>query len=106
MENKNNNILNQYFAENKHEIPDNGFSKNVRQQLPLIRRNHIIIGFFSYAGITLSLLLAIKVDFFRNLFFQLKEIPPYYLLASITLVPVIYFLCILFAGRNSRYGLL
>jgi hypothetical protein len=106
MESKNKDIVADFFAVNKQEIADNGFTRKVMLQLPVARRNHIIIGIFFYVGCTLSLLFAMYSGFLKNLVTLLKDIPPFYYIGAITLIPFVYICGMLVYSRNTRFGLI
>ena len=106
MENRKVDILNTFFAEKRQEVPDNGFTQKVILQLPVVRRNHIIIGLFTYLGIILSSIFALNSGFIENVFLLLKAIPAIYFIGAISLIPFIYFCGILIFSRNTRFGLI
>ena len=103
MVNKKNDTIKKFLVENKQEIQDDGFSQKVVEQLPAGSRNSIIIGFFAYAGITISLFLAFYTGLIQKLFMAVATIPFYYLLIAVAVFPLLYMGFLLAFARRSRF---
>ncbi len=60
--NINKKMLNEFFSNNKHEIPDNGFTQRVKQQIPLQESSYDwIIHLFSTIG-SISLIIYLDIS--------------------------------------------
>jgi len=103
MENKKNDTIKKFLVENKQEIPDNGFTQKVISRLPAGSRNNIIIGFFAYAGITISLFLAFFTGLIQKLLLVVAAMPLYYLLIAVAVFPLLYMGLLLAFTRGSRF---
>lgn len=65
-------LLKQFFAENKHEVEDNGFSHRVMKHLPKSRNR--LAQIWTFCGFSLALLLFVAKDGFSLLIGTLREV--------------------------------
>lgn len=65
-------LLKQFFAENRHEVEDNGFSRRVMKQLPQSESKFARI--WTFCGFSLALLLFVATDGLRLLLHTLREV--------------------------------
>lgn len=65
-------LLKQFFAENKHEVEDNGFSHRVMQRLP--RSGSRFAQIWTFCGFSLALMLFVAMDGLKLLMGTLREV--------------------------------
>lgn len=90
MEKKNNDeLMKNFFSENKKEIPDNGFTEATLGKLPVISRRDWIVGLFTYIGLTLSLVLGIYSGTLPKFIYFLGHVQPYFLIMGLAMIPLV-----------------
>ncbi|MDH6313229.1 hypothetical protein M2137_002019 [Parabacteroides sp. PFB2-10] len=68
MENRSDKIIKDFFAVNKEDIPDNGFTERLREHLPVRRKSYNwIVPLFSLIGVILSFFLCLYNDLFTRI---------------------------------------
>lgn len=83
MEN-NDKILKDFFAENKKEITDNGFSHNVMRNLPEKKHSIWIVPVFGLIGFYIALFLSNTKEMLLKIYLLVEKINPLY-------IPVFFF---------------
>ena len=82
-------LLKDFFSENKHEIPDNGFTRRVMLRLPDHADRGWIVWIFAAIGMAISLYLGITTGFIDQILIILKHVPIYYILGGIFCFPLV-----------------
>jgi len=98
MENKD--IVSAFFAENKKEIADNGFSKRVINRLPETSDKQWIVLTMAALGTSLTLLLGFFYGLFAFICDFLQQVSPLVFIGAVALVPLV-FMPIIF---TQKYG--
>lgn len=83
------NMLKQFFSEQKQEIADNGFSRRVMQKLPEQRDRSWIVWVFAAIGMAISLYFGLNSGLLNEGIMLLTSIPVLYLVAGIAAFPLI-----------------
>ncbi|MFT3752391.1 MAG: DUF5056 domain-containing protein [Paludibacter sp.] len=79
----NDNMLKDFFSENKKEIADFGFTQRVMRKLPEQRDRSWIMWLFAAIGIVLTLLLGLYTGLVQYLFLYLQIIPQIFILIGV-----------------------
>ena len=105
MENKEDQILNDFFNKNKTEIEDFGFSNRVLNKLPKkkTRNTGWIVPMFTLLGVVVSLLLIDIRALYMDMLWFISETPLYYFIAAIMVVPLIFLPFYLYWERKNAY---
>ena len=86
----NDKMLKDFFGENKKELADNGFSKRVMRNLPETADRSWIVWIFSAIGMAISIYFGLTSGMLEHSFaLMFKSVPYYYLLAGITVFPLL-----------------
>ena len=86
----NDQMLKQFFSEQKHEIADNGFSRRVMRNLPETADRSWIVWIFAAIGMAISIYFGLTSGMLEHAFSLLfKSVPYYYLLAGIACFPLL-----------------
>lgn len=85
----NDNMLNQFFSENKKEIADNGFTRRVMRQLPETTDRTWIVWVFATIGMAISIYFGISSGLIEQLMMLLKHVSIYYILGAVFLFPFV-----------------
>lgn len=85
----NDQMLKNFFSENKTEIADNGFSKRVMQKLPEQTDRSWIVWVFAAIGMAFSLYLGFSSGLFVKATEIVEHVPFYYFLAGVFCFPLI-----------------
>jgi hypothetical protein len=80
-------LLKKFFAEQKQEIPDNGFSKNILSKLPEQPKRNWIVWTFAYLGMAISLLIAYNSGLLQHVLSSIIQLPFYYYLGAVFSFP-------------------
>ena len=99
---KNDNMLKDFFSENKKEIADFGFSQRVMRKLPEQRDRSWVMWLFAGIGIALTLLLGLSTGLIQYLFLYLQIIPQLYILIGVIGFSIVGGTAILLA-QNKNY---
>lgn len=91
----NDNMLNNFFSENKKEIADNGFTRRVMRQLPETTDRSWIVWVFAAIGMAISIYFGISSGLIEQLMMLFKHVSIYYILGAVFLFP--------FAGTAGFY---
>lgn len=104
MENINNDdlLLKSFFNENKEEIADNGFSKQVLKQIPETPNYEWVVWLFAAIGVAISLLLGYYSGLFAMALTHLRQIPFYYLVGIVFCFPLMTMLAVC-SKQNCRF---
>lgn len=79
----NDNMLKDFFSENKKEIADFGFTQRVMRKLPEQRDRSWVMWLFAGIGIVLTLLLGLSTGIIQYLFLYLQIIPQIFILIGV-----------------------
>jgi hypothetical protein len=85
----NDKLLKDFFSENKEEIEDNGFSKQVMRKLPEAADRGWIIWIFAAIGMAISIYLGVTSGLMEQLIFLFKHISIYYMLGGVFCFPLL-----------------
>lgn len=90
MENREDKLLKSFFEQNKVEIPDGNFSKQLRSKLLEKERNtDWIVLLFTLIGMIISMFLADIREVIYKIFDLIAGFPFVYLMAGIMIFPII-----------------
>jgi fatty acid desaturase len=101
METNNDNMLKDFFSENKKEIADFGFSQRVMRKLPEQRDRSWIMWLFAAVGIVLTLLLGLYTGVVQYLFLLVQVIPQIFILIGVAAFSLIGGIGILLSQARS-----
>lgn len=82
-------IIADFFNENKLEIADNGFSREVMRKLPIQKDYSWIVWIFSAFGMAISIYLGFSMGLIEQTIRVIYGLPIYYLLAAIISFPLL-----------------
>jgi len=99
------NMLKDFFGEQKQEIVDNGFSRRVMRNLPEQSNRDWIVWVFAIIGLLLTTTLAVHTGLIQNIFMAMRHISIYYLLAVVFLFPLVGIIGFYFT-QNKRYRII
>ena len=86
----NDQMLKQFFSEQKQEFADNGFSRRVMRNLPETADRSWIVWIFAAIGMAISIYFGLSTGLFGHvLSLILKSVPYYYLLAAVFCFPLL-----------------
>ena len=103
VETKNNDkLLEDFFGELRHEIPDNGFSQRLMRKLPNQPDRSWIIWTFALFGMLLTLFLGLFTGSIQAFIILLQHIPIYYFLVGVFCFPLIGSLSLYFMQNKSH----
>jgi fatty acid desaturase len=82
-------MLKNFFSENKQEIADNGFTQRVMRHLPEQADHSWIVWIFAAIGMAISIYLGINFGLIEHIMLLIKQIPIYYILGGIFYFPLL-----------------
>ena len=97
MENKE--LISAFFAKNKKEIADNGFSKKVITRLPETRDKQWIVLIMAALGTSLTILSGYYSGLFNFIYTFLQQVSPIVIVGAIAAFPLVSLL-IIFTQKN------
>lgn len=86
---KENELISDFFAENKIEIADNGFSRKVINRLPETRDRQWIVLIMAALGTSLTLFLGFYTGLFAFICDFMQHISPFVLLGAVVVFPLV-----------------
>jgi O-antigen/teichoic acid export membrane protein len=98
----NDQMLKDFFSENKKEIADFGFSQRVMRKLPEQRDRSWIVWLFTSIGIALTLLVGMYSGIIPYLFRYVQIIPKEFILIGAFAFSLVSIVTVLF-GQSRRY---
>jgi len=101
METNNDKMLKTFFAENKKEISDFGFSHRVMRKLPEQTDRSWIVWIFTSMGIVLTLLLGFQTGIISHIFRLLQIIPQIFILIGVLGFSIVAGIAVLFGQRKN-----
>jgi len=105
METNNDNMLRDFFSENKKEIADFGFSHRVMRKLPEQADRSWIMWLFAGIGIVLTLLLGLYTGLIQYAFLFIQIIPQLYILIGVISFSVVGGAVVLL-GQKKNYRMI
>ena len=104
METKNDEILKDFFANNKSEIQDNGFTESVLNQLPRkkVKQAKWLVPVFTLLGIVVSTLFIDFNKLISEIYFSFLQLPLFYYVCLVLTIPVVVLLLFFFAERQNK----
>jgi hypothetical protein len=87
MENKD--LISDFFAENKKEIADNGFSRKVINRLPETRDRQWIVLIMAALGTSLTLMLGFYTGLFAFICDFMQQVSPFVILGAVVVFPLL-----------------
>jgi len=82
-------LLQTFFANNKSEIQNNGFSDSVMKKLPDTNDRKWIVWTFAALGTSITLLIVIYSGMFTSLVRFVQHLPVIYIVAAVFVFPLI-----------------
>jgi hypothetical protein len=101
METNSDNMLRDFFSENKKEIADFGFSQRVMRKLPEQADRSWIMWLFAGIGIVLTLLLGLYTGLIQYAFLLVQIIPQLYILIGVISFSVVGGTVVLLGQKKS-----
>ena len=102
METNNDKMLKTFFAENKKEIADFGFSQRVMRKLPEQTDRSWIVWIFTAIGIVLTLLLGFQTGVIPHTFRLLQIVPQGFILIGVLGFSIVAGIAVL-VGQSKNY---
>lgn len=78
-----------FFAANKTEVIDNGFTQKVINTLPQTQDKQWIVFFMAALGTSITILLGYYTGFFNHICNYLHQVSPFVLIAAVIAFPLV-----------------
>jgi len=86
---ENRDLISDFFAENKKEIVDYGFSRKVINRLPQTRDRQWIVLIMAALGTSLTLLLGVYTGLFTFIFDFMQHVSMFVILGAVVVFPLL-----------------